>query len=228
LATRMAPSAAAVAVPLSAIGAILVIAAGLAVLHRRKLGEERMKDAEKLALSRQSSINSYKSAGEVQYALGVLSRHDIGIGAAPAPVPLFMPVERESLRREPRRSTKMAFAPASYGPASYAAPTPSVRSSESVRTTKSRPLLTRSGLSSRSDAHTLVGAGDAAGWDEDPATHSVIADYIIPSPPLPSSLLAAPQRARVRDEAPSLPASSHKNNYGDKPLPPSPPGVLPG
>lgn len=216
LATRRAPSTAAFAVPLSAIGAILVIAVGLAFRHRRKLGEDRMKDAEKLTLSRQSSINSYKSAGEVQYALDVLSRHEIGYGAAPAPVPLFMPMERENIRSEPRRPTKMAFAPASY-----AASSPSVKSSESVRTSRSRPLLTRSGLSSLGDVHTHLGSNDAPNRDEDSATHSVLADYVMPSPPLPASLLAAPQRVHIRNEAPSVSALA-KIRYDDKGLPLTP------
>jgi hypothetical protein len=213
LATRKPPSTAAFAVPLSAIGAILVIAAGLAFRHRRKLGEERAKDTEKLALSRQSSFHSYKSAEKVQYALDVLSRHEIGYGAASAPVPLFMPMERQGVRREPRRSTKMAFAPASY-----VACTP-FRSSESIRAPRSRPLLTRTGLSSRSDVY----ANDASNKDEGSATHSVVADYMMPSPPLPSSLLAAPQRVHVRNEVPGHLLAAHKNLYDDKPLPPSPP-----
>jgi len=217
LTTRRPPSTAAFAVPLSAIGAIFVIAAGLAFRHRRKLREERAKDAEKLALSRQSSINSYKSAGEVQYALDVLSRHEIGYGTAPAPVPLFMPVERVSEHREPRWPTERVFAPASF-----VACTPSARSPESIRTSRSRPLLTRSGLSPRSDVQTLLGANDTANLSEDLATHSVIADYFQPSPPLPPSLLAGPQSVHVRNEVVCLPVSAHMDVYNDKPLPRSP------
>ena len=212
LATRRMPSTAAFAIPLSAIGAILILAAGLAFQHRRKLGEERTNDAEKLDLSRQSSIHTHESAGQVQYALDVLSRHDIGYGAAPAPVPLFMPVERDSARWDYRWPTKVAFVPAS------SVAQTSVKSFKAVRAPKSRPLLTRLGLSSRSDAHTPPGTNNAAKWNEDPATYSIIADYVTPSPPLPPSLLTAPERAYVRNEAPGLPTSSRTNGSDHKPL----------
>jgi hypothetical protein len=199
LASRRPPSTTAFAVPLSVIGTILVIAAGLAFRHRRSLGKQRTEDAERLA----------RSAGEVQHALGVHSRHEIGNGAVAVPTPLFMPVERET-----RRLTRKGFSPTSLTP-------PTWDTEYGNKKPRSRPLSTKLGLPPRNNVHTPAGANNPANLDEDPGTHFVIEDYISPSPPLPSSLLAASHRVHVRNEAPGICLFPNNRSYDDKPFPPS-------
>ncbi|KAJ6631192.1 hypothetical protein B0H10DRAFT_1981326 [Mycena sp. CBHHK59/15] len=195
LSARAPPPAAAFAIPLSAVAAILLVASGLFLKHRRKLGEERTKDAEKIGLpSRTGSRNSYKvhasrASSEVDHALDVLSRHQLGYGSAP--VPSFMPMNyAEKRARNPRPATRDARGPPTY------------RSD------------TRSSASSRfSRLHERP-------QEDDPATHAVLEDYMLPSPPLPSSastprcLLPAPRRLHVRNNAES-------RYLTDKPLPES-------
>jgi hypothetical protein len=216
LASRSRPPTAAFAVPLSLVAAILLVAGGLSLHHRRKLGAERTRDAEQLALSRQSSLNSFKSSStrsdDVEHALSVLSRN-----GAPVPVPLFMPVD---VRREPRQFTREAYP-------QYTAPshqsTNEITSTYYARTTASPvhsppkhqylPPITTS-------TRGLLDEDE----DNATATHSVISSYMQPSPIPPSCLLSAPERLHIRTEAVEapLPQNTKLFEYVDKPLPPSP------
>ncbi|KAF8878444.1 hypothetical protein BD779DRAFT_1212184 [Infundibulicybe gibba] len=203
LVTRRSAPTAAFVVPLSAVGAILLVAIGLSLRHRRSLAEERARDTEKLAMSRKSSMSSFKSAGEVEYALNVLSRNDI-LANGHAPIPLFMPTE---YRREERQSTRQPFrAPAvdrSYS-RSESVHGSQVSSVRSLPRTQYLPPICISPSPIEADV---------------PATHFVISDYMQPSPIPPSSLLAAPQRLYTRSEAVN---HCQQYTYADKPLPRSP------
>ncbi|KAJ3889341.1 hypothetical protein GG344DRAFT_78891 [Lentinula edodes] len=119
LATRTPPPTAAFAIPLSIVGAILLVAVFLSLKHNRKLAEERAQDVEKLVLSRKSSVaSSFKSGfsrqSDIEHALNVLSKAQSQGNVKPMPVPLFMPVEIPVPKREARRSTREAYFPEQY------------------------------------------------------------------------------------------------------------------
>ncbi|KAJ4485331.1 hypothetical protein J3R30DRAFT_3696675 [Lentinula aciculospora] len=119
LATRTPPPTAAFAVPLSIVGAILLVAVFLSLKHNRKLAEERAQDVEKLVLSRKSSVASSFRSGfsrqsDIEHALNVLSKAQSQWNVKTMPVPLFMPMEAPVLRREARRSTREAYYPDQY------------------------------------------------------------------------------------------------------------------
>ncbi|KAJ3751233.1 hypothetical protein DFH05DRAFT_172092 [Lentinula detonsa] len=116
LATRTPPPTAAFAVPLSIVGAILLVAVFLSLKHNRKLAEERAQDVEKLVLSRKSSVaSSFKSGfsrqSDIEHALNVISKAQSQGKVKAMPVPLFMPVEVPVPKREARRSTREAYLP---------------------------------------------------------------------------------------------------------------------
>ncbi|KAJ3774903.1 hypothetical protein FB446DRAFT_727276 [Lentinula raphanica] len=129
-ATRTPPPTAAFAIPLSIVGAILLVAVFLSLKHNRKLAEERAQDVEKLVLSRKASVASttnsswsfkpgsgsgYSRQADIEHALNVLSRAQSQGKVKTMPVPLFMPVEVPVevpvRKREARRSTREAYYP---------------------------------------------------------------------------------------------------------------------
>jgi hypothetical protein len=202
--SRTPPPVAAFAVPLSLVGAILLVAGGLSFRHHRKLRNERALDAEKLDLSRCSSMNTFTSSSirhdeEVKHALDVLAMRDIRYEPA---VPTYLPVD---IRREPRQSTRQAMSMYAATPA-YARPLNMASATPLQPGTKPPANATRIATPEDDD----INAG---------ATHSVISNYLLPSPIPPPSLLSAPQQLHIRREV-SLPTS---NIYPyDKPLPHSP------
>ncbi|KAF5338248.1 hypothetical protein D9758_012870 [Tetrapyrgos nigripes] len=120
-ATRRSPPTAAYAVPLSIVGAILLVAGGLCIRNNKKIEEERARDVEKLDLERKRSLISIVSLGkkstysrqsDIEHALHVLSKHDLTYSPQrDTPVPLFMPADCPSRReREPRRATRDPYA----------------------------------------------------------------------------------------------------------------------
>lgn len=118
LATRTLPPIAVIAVPLSLVGAILLVAIFLSIKNDRKLAEERAQDVEKLVLSRKSSVASSLKSGfsrqsDIEHALNVLSKAQSQGDVKTMPVPLFMPVEIP-VHREPRWGTKEAYHPKQY------------------------------------------------------------------------------------------------------------------
>lgn len=122
LSSRTPVPTAAFAVPLSIVGAILLIAVFLGFRQRNALQKARQHDAEKL--SRQSSLASSRSSSsrssEIDLALAVLKHTSQNNGSHPhptytmphgygcgMPVPLYAaPVE---VTREPHRSTRQAY-----------------------------------------------------------------------------------------------------------------------
>ncbi|KIK65960.1 hypothetical protein GYMLUDRAFT_239634 [Collybiopsis luxurians FD-317 M1] len=118
LATRTPLPTAAFAVPLSIVGAILLVAAFLSFRHNRKLAQERAQDLEKLILSRKSSTASSCKSGfsrqsDIEHALNVLSKVQSQGEVKTMPVPLFMPVQ-VPVQPEPRRTTREAYQPKQY------------------------------------------------------------------------------------------------------------------
>lgn len=153
LATRTPPPIAVIAVPLSLVGAILLVAIFLSIKHNRKLAEERAQDVEKLVLSRKSSVASSLKSGfsrqsDIEHALNVLSKAQSQGDVKTMPVPLFMPVEIP-VHREPRWGTKEAYHPKQY--TEYCRPSQERRryqeSPPSYHTSRS-PSRTRSLISS--------------------------------------------------------------------------------
>jgi len=209
--SRTPPPLAAFAVPLSLVGAILLIAGGLSFRHYRNLGAERARDAEKLDLSRRSSMSTFTSTStrhsEVKHALDVLAMDDRYGPAVPA-----FPVD---IRREQRRSTRQA-APM------YAATPKYARSSNTAPNSAFQPATNPPAYA----AQVVVPSRE----DDDinaTVTHSVISDYLLPSPIPPHSLLSAPQQLHVRSEA-SMPRSNVYSYDSNKPLPRSPQARLGG
>ncbi|THV01242.1 hypothetical protein K435DRAFT_409764 [Dendrothele bispora CBS 962.96] len=119
--TRNSPPVAAFAVPLSIVGAILLVAVALWFRHNKKFQEERIRDLEKLKLERKESscsvdsLTDKKSAfsrqSDIEHALDVLLKRELSYTLdREAPVPLFMPVQFPTRReREPRRSTREPY-----------------------------------------------------------------------------------------------------------------------
>ncbi|KAJ7437362.1 hypothetical protein B0H11DRAFT_628991 [Mycena galericulata] len=217
LSAKSPPPTAAFAVPLAAVAAVVLAASGLFLNHRRKLGAQRAKDAERL--SRTGTVSSYKSSAsrggsEVSHALRVLSRHH-GYRNSPAPAPLFMPPDDGTKAR--RSSTRDAFPypayarwdPPAYGYVSHHRDPPTYPAA-SAPCRDGRPHLPQ------------IATTGSLMSETDPATHAVLADYMLPSPTLTSStsmprcLLPAPQKLHTRDDG-------ARNLYTDNPLgsPPS-------
>ncbi|KAJ7484664.1 hypothetical protein FB451DRAFT_1555112 [Mycena latifolia] len=206
LSAKSSPPPVALAVPLSAMAAIILVAGGLFLKHRRKLNAQRVKNADKP--SRASTVSSYKTyasrGSEVDHALHVLPRHR---GYQSPPLPLFMPQEYGMTKGQNTSPSKRdvfarpAYArwdPPAYGyvsyhrdsPADTHSSSPSMHSPYRDEWLRLPPISTTGSFMSASD----------------PATHAVLADYILPSPTLPAStstprcLLPAPQKLHLRDD----------------------------
>lgn len=151
LATRTPISTAAFAVPLSIVGAILLVAAVLSLRHNRKLAEERAQDVEKLILSRKSSVASSLKSGfsrqsDIEHALNVLSKAQSQGDVKRMPVPLFMPVEIP-FQREARRSTRESYHANQY--TEYHRPSQERRHQDKPPSYRSAPLSSPSRPQSR-------------------------------------------------------------------------------
>ncbi|KAJ7136105.1 hypothetical protein C8R44DRAFT_769692 [Mycena epipterygia] len=202
LSAKSIPSPATFAVPLSAAAAIILVASGLFLKHRRKLGAQQAKDAAKP--SRTGTVSSCKShasrESEVGHALQVLSRHH---GYRSQPAPSFMPPDCE-MENELDAFPHPAYArwePPAYDyesrrrdPPTYLADTHSPTSPMRYPCRADRPHLP-----------PIATTGNFVSASEQ-ATHAVLADCMLPSPPLPSStstprcLLPAPQKLHLRDD----------------------------
>lgn len=207
LITRKSPTTAAFAIPLSVVAFVFIVAAALSFRHRHNIAKQRIEDAEKLILSRNNSKSSYKST-DAGNTLNVLTREDEAYSSAQIPVPLFMPVDLPLPRAAFQRSAKKVLPP------SPTYTTPSVQGT--MRS--SRPLSTRS-IYSQSSAYlppiVPTSRGLFAEERENPATHSVIANYFQPSPPLSPSMPSRPVSVYAPD-AESLP-SQESGPAGDRP-----------
>lgn len=198
LVSHKPPTAAAFAIPLSIVAFILTIATILSFRHCRKLKRERIKGLEKLSLSRESSKSSYKSTGDIESTLAVLSKNEGGY-FAPVPVPLFMPVD---LPRVPERSRRRIYT------------TPSARNSVK----SARPLSTRSVYSQSSAYLPPIVPTSRSLFDEydNLATDSIVENYLQPSPPL-SPLIPSPSpRVHALNDPMERSLSSLEIIYGDK------------
>ncbi|KAK0207904.1 hypothetical protein DFS33DRAFT_391853 [Desarmillaria ectypa] len=209
LATRSPPPVAAFAVPLCCVGAILLVAAGLCVRHNRQLDQERARDAEKFAVSRNSSSGSFRS-----YQSDVLSKSqsDMYHYGSAMPVPLFMPVEmpRERTRQLPYFAPPMYYHDSrrkhSYSRSTSSQPS---RRSGSSYSSHSRPLTRlpsrkdsdRTYLPSITPSPLAVDLEERDGHHGTSVTDDVLSEYMQPSPLPPDCLLPAPQKLHVRKEA---------------------------
>ncbi|KAJ7128084.1 hypothetical protein C8R46DRAFT_1247102 [Mycena filopes] len=184
LSAKSAPSPAVFAVPLSAVAAILLVASALLIKHRRKMAAQRA-----LETQRPSRASSYKSSAshgsgsEVDHALHVLSRHH-GYDRDRKPRLDALPYPTYA-RWNPPANDDAAYQRDPNLPAYPAQCSPH---------REQRPRLPPIATSFMSSA-------------SDPPTHAVLADYILPSPPLrpsastPRCLLPAPQQLHLRDNA---------------------------
>lgn len=208
LATRIPPPTAAFAVPLSAVGAILVVAGTLWARSNRKLTKERALEAEKLSTASRRSSYSHKSEysnhGDLERALGDLSKHHIPYASHDTPMFVSSGHGRGSDRRQPRRATRQAFvghSSDSYTQSSYSSHRSSRASSPSYTARSSRSFPDR-----RRDRYQ-------EDEEDDGVTGSVIGDYMEPehaaSPP--RCLLPAPQRVHVR--SPAAPRDIQYSDY---------------
>ncbi|KAJ7151028.1 hypothetical protein C8R46DRAFT_1229315 [Mycena filopes] len=186
LSAKSAPSPVVFAVPLSAVAAIVLVASALLIKHRRKMAAQRALDTQRP--SRASSYKSSASHGngsEVDHALHVLSRHH-GHGYSRDRKPRLDALPYPTYARwNPPPSDDAAYQ-RNPNPPAYPAQYPPHR--------EQRPRLPPIATSFMSSA-------------SDPPTHAVLADYILPSPPLrpsastPRCLLPAPQQLHLRDNA---------------------------
>ncbi|KAJ7660026.1 hypothetical protein B0H17DRAFT_1212637 [Mycena rosella] len=197
LSAKSTPPAVAFAVPLSIVAAIILVAGGFFLKHRRGLGAQRAKDVEKL--SRTGTASTYKShasrGSEVDHALDVLCRHQRYRS------PPFMSSEYTDTRPSKRAFPQPTYArwdPPAYAhyrdPPVYGA---DVCSSPSVLPSPYHDERPR--LPPIASTGSFMSASDAV-------THTVLADYTLPSPTPPSStptprcLLPAPQKLHLRDD----------------------------
>ncbi|KAF9074003.1 hypothetical protein BDP27DRAFT_1416691 [Rhodocollybia butyracea] len=214
-ATRKPPPTAAFAVPLSVVGAILLVAVFLSLRHNRKLAEERAQDIEKLVPSRTSSITSSFKSGfsrqsDIEHALNVLSKANSQGDVRAMPVPLFMPVDI-SVRGEARRNTRESYQPNQYteysrsGKRFYQEKPPSYRTNpvSTVSRSESRARSLLSSFSSRPSSHTALYS---------PSSH-----HQLPSLQLPSLRLGSPlchfDHDNHRNQRP--PRSPHREDTTD-------------
>ncbi|KAK0440398.1 uncharacterized protein EV420DRAFT_1133382 [Desarmillaria tabescens] len=212
LATRSPPPIAAFVVPLCCVGAILLVAAGLCVRHNRQLDQERAHDAEKLAVSRNSSFGSFRS-----HQSDVLSKSQTDVyhyGSA-MPVPLFMPVEmsRERTRQMPYFSPPMYYhgggRKTSYSRSTSSRSSKRSDSSHSSHSQSSTRLPSRKNsnriyLPSITPSPLLVDFEERDAHHGTSVTDDVLSEYMQPSPIPPDCLLPAPQKLHVRKEAVDL------------------------
>ena len=208
--TRTPPSVAAFAVPLSLVGAIILVASGFSVRHHRKLKDERACDAAKIQISRGSSFLSHKSRstfhGDIEATLGaVRNKEGVIVGHGAVPILVFTPVD---VGREPRRQTRQPFCPPSLHPSTNPSGQVTYIHRYQPSTRSLTPLLPHS----QHIRHTNEQATDAT------ITASLISNYLQPSPALPQ----APQRLHTRIEVPLSLSPQWSYSYRDKPLPSSP------
>lgn len=220
LATRIPPPTVAFAVPLSIVGAILLIAGGVFVRHNRKLSDERAKEVEKLKselnyMSRASSYTSRRVEKDLEWGFESNNHGLSSYGPNAMPVPLFMPMAEahDPREREPRRSTRKAYSdyhPSCLQPTAYGYPhdpqsrahgsrrSNTILSSSSLEATewrRPRPSLNQQSRHEHDDV-----------YDGDTVTGSVIDDYLgseeqgRPQQVPPKCLLAAPQRLHIRNQ----------------------------
>ncbi|KAJ6590508.1 hypothetical protein DFH09DRAFT_1358719 [Mycena vulgaris] len=208
LSAKSSPPTVAFAVPLAAVAAILLVASGLFLKHRRKLRAQRAKCAEKP--SRTGTVTSRKShtsyGSEVDHALHVLSRHQ---GYRSPPLPLFMPSAYRTKERDTRPSKRDTFPQPTYAPwdaPAYAyVPHHTDPPTYDAGTRSSPSSLPYPGPTERPRLPPIATTGSFMS-SSNPTTHAVLADYVLPSPTLPSStstprcLLPAPQKLQLRDD----------------------------
>jgi hypothetical protein len=180
-ATRKSPPVVAFAVPLSVVAAILLVAGGLSLHHRKMLRKEQACEKEKVLLSRKASLTSFKSSStqsDVEQALHVLSRNGLSYGSD----------HYTEYRRRPRESTRQPF------PAYASSLCRSTRTA-SYNGKRARPLRSnRPSSSSRNSARehfTAPSARSLVGHSNGSETSidSIILDYFRPpSPSIPQAL----------------------------------------
>jgi hypothetical protein len=207
LSAKSSPPTAAFAVPLSAVAAIILIASGLFLKHRRKLQVRRAKDIEKP--SHTGTFSSYKShasrGSDVDHALPVLSRHH---PYRSPPLPLFMPPDY-GMKQQPAASLSKRH---KFPQPTYARWDPPVydyvQRDPPTSAAETRSSSSSVGYPRRSQRPRLPPIATTGSFmsSTDPATLAVLADYVLPSPTLPSStsaprcLLPAPQQLHLRDD----------------------------
>ncbi|KAJ7039882.1 hypothetical protein C8F04DRAFT_281936 [Mycena alexandri] len=187
LSAKSAPSPAAFAVPLSAVAAIVLVASALLIKHRRKIAAQRARDSQRP--SRASSYKSSASTGsgsEIDHALHVLSRH-----------------HGHSRDQKPRLDSFPYPAYAQWNPPAYGHTAPQ-RDPNPPADPAQRQHPCRD---QRPRLPPIATTGSFMSTGSDPPTHAVLANYILPSPPLrtsastPRCLLPAPQQLHLRDNA---------------------------
>jgi hypothetical protein len=206
-ATRTPPPVVAYAVPLSLVGAILLVATVLSLRGHRRLKQQRASDAEKIDLSRGTSFSSYSSdptrLSDVKHALDMLSGK--GTFNDFAPTPTFLPA---SSWREPRQQTRQAFPVARHVMAPSEMPLNSICTNLPRATSR---CLTN--VSSTSTPNLNFGNCNVS------VTNLMLSEYLSP-PPMLSPPLSSPQRLYVRSEAASpSPFTAESYIHRDKPLP---------
>jgi hypothetical protein len=182
LSAKSIPPPAAYAVP-SALAAVVLVAGGLFLKRRRKMAAHRTQKP----LRTSSCKSSSSSSSEVSHALHVLSRHH-GYGSQKdrPPTQDVLPYPTYAQWGSPSDG----YVAHHRDPPNHA-DSPSVQLSGCNERPRLPPIATTNSFLSANDQ----------------ATHAVLADYLPPSPPLPSStstprcLLPAPQKLHLRDDA---------------------------
>jgi hypothetical protein len=189
LATHAPPPTAAFAVPLSAVGAILLLAGWLGLRNNKRLAEERAQEAIRRAMPIPGTPSqaSNTTKDDVEIALEALQRSP-RCSEIPPPtfLSVFAPVEQRCLKQ-----TRQPYV---VNPDPYMTP-PSMEK-----------MRTRGSSNSRYCRNLTRNHSVASNYStEGSATDSVIDDYFNSSgmrtPQVPSSLIAAPQRLHLRQDA---------------------------
>ncbi|KAF8189953.1 hypothetical protein K438DRAFT_2018890 [Mycena galopus ATCC 62051] len=179
------PPPAAYAVPLSAVAALILVAGVFYLKQRRRNRGSQQSPA------RTSSCKSSSSGrSDVGHALRVLSRH-YGYTSSPPPKAGLPPLD--------------TFPLPAY--AQWALPSPSYAHADSPRSPLPLPVE-QPCSEERPRLPPIATTGSFMSARSDPATHAVLSDYLLPSPPLtaststPRCLLPAPQQqVHLRDTA---------------------------
>ncbi|KAJ7275106.1 hypothetical protein C8J57DRAFT_1592835 [Mycena rebaudengoi] len=196
LSAKPRPSTAAFAVPMSAVGAIVILASGLFLRRRRKRGDKCPIDTEKSGRrSRRGSLSSYKSHANKGPSELSYSRQQQRLGYGRPPASRFIPRDYHDSKREWDTSQSAhAFPQPTYsrGPPSYT--NVSHNRGTSSRLRRERPRLP-----------TILTTG-FAGVNGGPHSHTLFDAYLPSSPSLlphgstPRCLLPAPEKVLARDD----------------------------
>ncbi|KAJ7232967.1 hypothetical protein B0H12DRAFT_183855 [Mycena haematopus] len=199
LSAKSTPPPAAYAVPLSVVAAIILVAGVFYLKQRWRRGSQRRKESP----SRTNSCKSSSSGrSEVGYALRVLSRH---YGDAASPPPKTRKLRPPPLDALPLPAyAQWGLPPSPSNGVAYRRDSPMATQHDDPPG-PSAPVEQPSHLE-RPRLPPIATMGSFMSRRSDPATHAVLCNYLLPSPPLSSStstprcLLPAPQQFYLRDQ----------------------------